>query len=166
MGYPDGLNFPALERAIGENLEADRLLAESLTKGRKALAALDNILSVARDTAEALERAPGCEEAAVWWRCLIDELCNARLEADRLAKEAAEKAAAEKAAADAKLAQERKEAAEREAKAKAEADAIALRGDALRKNPEVLQLEAIGKWNGTLPQYMTSGASTPFIQVK
>ncbi|ENZ0267793.1 hypothetical protein ACGABA_005383, partial [Escherichia coli] len=22
------------------------------------------------------------------------------------------------------------------------------------------------KWNGTLPQYMTSGANTPFIQVK
>ncbi|MDX7487225.1 SPFH domain-containing protein [Serratia marcescens] len=51
-------------------------------------------------------------------------------------------------------------------KAKAEADAIALRAEALRKNPEVLQLEAIGKWNGELPQYMTSGTSTPFIQVK
>ncbi len=51
-------------------------------------------------------------------------------------------------------------------KAKAEADAIALRAEALRKNPEVLQLEAIGKWNGELPQYMTSGASAPFIQVK
>ncbi|EHB7716898.1 serine protease, partial [Escherichia coli] len=24
----------------------------------------------------------------------------------------------------------------------------------------------INKWNGTLPQYMTSGANTPFIQVK
>lgn len=51
-------------------------------------------------------------------------------------------------------------------KAKAEADAIALRAEAIRKNPEVLQLEAIGKWNGELPQYMTSGASAPFIQVK
>lgn len=51
-------------------------------------------------------------------------------------------------------------------RAKAEADAIALRGDALRKNPEVLQLEAIGKWNGILPQYMTQGAATPFVQIK
>lgn len=50
--------------------------------------------------------------------------------------------------------------------AKAEADAIALRGEALRQNPEVLQLEAINKWNGTLPQYMTSGSSMPFVQVK
>ncbi|HGC4387390.1 TPA: SPFH domain-containing protein, partial [Escherichia coli] len=47
-----------------------------------------------------------------------------------------------------------------------EADAIRLRGEALRQNPGVMELEAINKWNGTLPQYMTSGASTPFIQVK
>ncbi|EHL2771750.1 SPFH/Band 7/PHB domain protein [Salmonella enterica subsp. enterica serovar Hvittingfoss] len=50
--------------------------------------------------------------------------------------------------------------------AKAEAESIKIRGDALRQNPEVMQLEAINKWNGTLPQYMTNGASTPFIQVK
>ena len=50
--------------------------------------------------------------------------------------------------------------------AEAEAKSIQIRGQALRENPEVLQLEAINKWNGTLPQYMTSGANTPFIQVK
>lgn len=50
--------------------------------------------------------------------------------------------------------------------AKAEAESIKIRGDALRQNPEVMQLEAINKWNGTLPQYMTNGTSTPFIQVK
>lgn len=50
--------------------------------------------------------------------------------------------------------------------AEAEAKSIRIRGDALRQNPEVMQLEAINKWNGTLPQYMTSGANTPFIQVK
>lgn len=50
--------------------------------------------------------------------------------------------------------------------AEAEAKSIRIRGDALRQNPEVMQLEAINKWNGTLPQYMTSGAGTPFIQVK
>ncbi|RIG31844.1 SPFH/Band 7/PHB domain protein [Shigella boydii] len=51
-------------------------------------------------------------------------------------------------------------------KAQAEADAIRLRGEALRQNPGVMELEAINKWNGTLPQYMTSGANTPFIQIK
>lgn len=50
--------------------------------------------------------------------------------------------------------------------AKAEADSIAIRGKALRENPEIMNLEAINKWNGTLPQYMTSGTQTPFIAVK
>ncbi|HHR4201288.1 TPA: SPFH domain-containing protein [Salmonella enterica] len=50
--------------------------------------------------------------------------------------------------------------------AKAEAESIRIRGEALRQNPEVMQLEAINKWNGALPQYMTSGTNTPFIQVK
>ena len=50
--------------------------------------------------------------------------------------------------------------------ANAEAKSIAIRGQALRENPEVLQLEAINKWNGTLPQYMTNGAATPFVSVK
>ncbi|HBR3071385.1 TPA: SPFH/Band 7/PHB domain protein, partial [Klebsiella pneumoniae] len=45
--------------------------------------------------------------------------------------------------------------------AEAEAKSIQIRGQALRENPEVLQLEAINKWNGTLPQYMTSGTNTP-----
>lgn len=49
--------------------------------------------------------------------------------------------------------------------AKAEADSITLRGDALRKNPEIMQLEAINKWDGTLPSYMTSGSQTPFVTV-
>ncbi len=48
--------------------------------------------------------------------------------------------------------------------AEAEAKSIQIRGQALRENPEVLQLEAINKWNGTLPQYMTSGTNTPFIR--
>ena len=51
-------------------------------------------------------------------------------------------------------------------KAKAEADAIKLRGDALRQNPGVMELEAINKWNGQLPTTMVPGASVPFVPVK
>lgn len=40
------------------------------------------------------------------------------------------------------------------AKAKAEADSINLRGDALRKNPEVITMLWIDKWSGLLPTVM------------
>lgn len=48
--------------------------------------------------------------------------------------------------------------------AAAEAEAISLKGEALRKNPEVLQLQAIEKWNGTLPRFM-GGEAVPFVNV-
>lgn len=52
------------------------------------------------------------------------------------------------------------------AAAKAAADSITLRGEALRKNPEIIQLESITKWNGALPTTMIPGAATPFVTVK
>ncbi len=51
-------------------------------------------------------------------------------------------------------------------KAQAEADAIRLRGEALRQNPGVMELEAINKWNGTLPQYMTSSGAIHHLSSK
>ncbi len=45
------------------------------------------------------------------------------------------------------------------------AEAQRIEGDALRANPEVIELRAIERWNGHLPTYMGSG-SVPFVNVK
>lgn len=50
--------------------------------------------------------------------------------------------------------------------AEGKAEAQRIEGEALRANPEILQLRAIEQWNGILPQYMTSGAATPFIGIQ
>ena len=69
-------------------------------------------------------------------------------------------------AAENKLKQVKFEADQAVAVAKGKAEAQRIEGDALRSNPEVLQLRAVEKWNGVLPTYMTSGGSTPFINIK
>lgn len=51
-------------------------------------------------------------------------------------------------------------------RAKAEAEAIAIKAKALRDNPDIIQLNAIEKWDGKLPIYMADGAVMPFVQVK
>ena len=51
-------------------------------------------------------------------------------------------------------------------RAQGEADAIKLRGEALAANPNVIQLDAIAKWNGVMPTTMVPGASVPFVPVK
>jgi regulator of protease activity HflC (stomatin/prohibitin superfamily) len=47
--------------------------------------------------------------------------------------------------------------------ARADAEAIRLRGEAIKNNPSVVELNAIEKWDGHLPQ-ITSGA-TPFVNL-
>ena len=48
--------------------------------------------------------------------------------------------------------------------AKAEAESIRIKGKALSENPKLVELSAIEKWNGVLPQYQLSG-TTPFINL-
>lgn len=50
------------------------------------------------------------------------------------------------------------------AEAKGKADSMALEAAALRSNPEMAQLRAIEKWDGSLPTTMTGGA-VPFLAV-
>jgi prohibitin 2 len=43
-------------------------------------------------------------------------------------------------------------------RAKGEAESIRIRGEALAKNPELIDLEVITKWNGLTPRVVGGGA--------
>lgn len=49
--------------------------------------------------------------------------------------------------------------------AEAEATAIRIKASALLANPKLVEMEAVQKWNGIMPQYMLGGA-VPFINIK
>lgn len=51
------------------------------------------------------------------------------------------------------------------AKAQAEADAIRIKGEQMSRYPEVVEFNAVERWDGKLPQYQGSGA-VPFINLK
>lgn len=63
-----------------------------------------------------------------------------------------------------KLEQIKYESEQAVAAAKGKAEAQRIEGEALKSNTEIIELRAIEKWNGVLPQYMT-GAQTPFVKV-
>jgi regulator of protease activity HflC (stomatin/prohibitin superfamily) len=69
-------------------------------------------------------------------------------------------------AAENKLKQIEFEAQQAVASAKGKAEAQRIEGEALRANPEVLDIRAIERWNGVLPTYMTSGSTMPFLNIK
>ncbi len=63
-----------------------------------------------------------------------------------------------------KLEQIKFEAQQAVESAKGRAEAIEIEAKALRNNPDVLELRAIEKWNGVLPQ--VTGGSVPFVNLK
>lgn len=62
-----------------------------------------------------------------------------------------------------KLEQIKFEAEQKVAEAKGKAEAITIESNALRSNPQILELRALEKWNGVLPQ--VTGGAVPFINL-
>ena len=52
-----------------------------------------------------------------------------------------------------------------ENEAKAQAEAIEIKGAALRKNPEILKLRAIERWDGVVPRVNLGGNAIPLINL-
>ena len=70
------------------------------------------------------------------------------------------------AAADAKVAAAKADAQAIQLRGEAEAGAIKARGDALKQNPDLINLTAAERWNGVLPTTMVPGGAVPFVGVK
>ena len=96
----------------------------------------------------------------------VRQSINAKIEATQRALLRENEVAQSKAEAEKLRVAAQGEADARLTRAKAEAEAIAIKAKALRDNPSILQLNAIDKWNGVLPQYMASGSPVPFVPVK
>lgn len=96
----------------------------------------------------------------------VKDSINAKIEATQRALLRENEVAQSKAEAEKLRVAAQGEADAKLTRARADAEAIAIKAKALRDNPDVLQLNAIDKWDGKLPVYMVDGATTPFISVK
>ena len=90
---------------------------------------------------------------------------NAKVESTQKAEQRANEVAQTIAEADKAREQAKGEADANTTRAVAEAESLNIPGEAIRKNPSGVELNAIEKWNGVLPVYMTGGTATPFISV-
>jgi regulator of protease activity HflC (stomatin/prohibitin superfamily) len=86
------------------------------------------------------------------------ELLRQKVEAEKVVVNA-------DAAAKARVAQANAEAEAIRVKGEAEAGAIKAKAEALANNPNLVQLTATEKWNGTLPTTMVPGTAVPFISM-
>jgi regulator of protease activity HflC (stomatin/prohibitin superfamily) len=88
---------------------------------------------------------------------------NAKIQATQMAEQRQNEVAQAQAEAQKVEAEAQGQAQARITIAEAEAKAIALKGEALRQNPNVVQMSAIEKWDGRLPTY--SGGALPFLHL-
>lgn len=95
----------------------------------------------------------------------VDQAINAKIAATQMAEQRKNEVAQAQAEAQKEVATAQGQAQAMLVKAQAEAQALKLRGDALRDNPGLVQLNAIDKWDGKLPN-VNGGGAVPFIQVK
>lgn len=94
----------------------------------------------------------------------VVQAIDAKIRATQMAQQRQNEIAQAQAEAQKEIEAARGVAESRLAVARAEAGAISLKGEALRANPEVIQLNAIEQWDGSLPR-ITGGGAVPFINV-
>lgn len=94
----------------------------------------------------------------------VVEAINAKIQATQKAQQRENEVAQAKAEADKLVETARGEAESALLVAEASAKAIRIKGDALRENPRLVELSAIEKWNGVMPQFVGSNA-VPFVNV-
>jgi regulator of protease activity HflC (stomatin/prohibitin superfamily) len=88
---------------------------------------------------------------------------DAKIAATQKAQQRENEVAQAKAEADKAIAEARGTAESKLLVAKAEAESIRIKGDALRENPRLVELSAIEKWDGKMPQI--TGGALPFVTV-
>ncbi|SFS17163.1 Regulator of protease activity HflC, stomatin/prohibitin superfamily [Dyella sp. OK004] len=89
---------------------------------------------------------------------------NAKIQATQMAEQRQNEVAQARAEAQKVEAEAQGKAQAQLTIAQADAKAISLKGEALRQNPNVVQMSAIEKWDGHLPTYNGSGA-LPFVNL-
>lgn len=89
---------------------------------------------------------------------------NAKIEATQKAQQRENEVAQAKAEADKAVEEARGIADSTLLRARAEAEAISIKGKAISENPRIVELSAIEKWDGKMPQF-TGGGAVPFVTV-
>ena len=126
------------------------------------------IEAVQRDVSEEVGSAGIVVEKIYWIGELrlpenVVQSINAKIQATQMAEQRQNEVAQAQAEAQKVEAEAQGQAQARITIAEAEAKAIALKGEALRQNPNVVQMSAIEKWDGRLPTY--SGGALPFLHL-
>lgn len=150
----------------------DKVVAPSMQESIKAVIALytaEELISKREKVREDMARLIASKLNPIGVLCSVESLNIIDFDFSKSFNEAIEaKVTAEQNALAAKnlLAQKEYEAQQAVATARGKAEAMSIESKALSENPQVLQLRALEKWNGILPQVMGGNGAIPFIETR
>lgn len=144
-------------------ITASMTAEEIYSTQRNAL--LDEVLA----NLQAIYEAEGIHIKSLYWASEIDlppqvkTAINAKIEATQIAAQRRNEVEQSKAQADKDVAKAEGVAKSILVEAEARAKAIELEGQAIRANPQVLELRAIEKWEGVLPNTLVTDGSSNIL---
>lgn len=149
--------------AVAAVQERERMAMDMRTAVQKAVQGPVDIVSVQLENVDFSD----AYEASIEQRMLAEvEVQKVRQNSEREKIQAEIRVIQAQAEADARVAQATAEAEAIRLRGDAEAAAIDARAQALRKNPELIQLVQAERWNGILPQTMVPGGTVPFLNMR
>lgn len=164
--YPGILNR-VIEPAVHEAVKAvtAHYTAEELITERPAVkAAIEEQLSLRLTQVGIIIDAVQITEFAFSQK--FDDAIEAKMEAEQNALKASNDLNRIRIEAEQIAATAEGQAAATLAKARAEAEGIELRGEALKRNPGVIDWERTQKWDGKLPTTLLTADNTPILNIK
>lgn len=168
-GTVENLLNQMITRRMGKTLEevfgqynAERAVQERAKLGIDFATAIKNVTGPIEITGVQVENFSFPSE----YETNINNRMAAEVEALKAVQNAKKTVTDAQAAADAKIADAKAQAEAVRLAGEAEAAAVRAKGDALRQNPELVQLILAERWDGVLPVTMVPGAAVPFIDVK
>jgi prohibitin 2 len=144
----------------------DTLIGPRVYEAMKEVTAAESAESIVRHREQIKVRAKELASKKVGTILVIEDIVIENIDLSNELETAIEqKMVQEQEAAKAKFTQQKTEIEARTnvIRAEGEAKALSIQGEAIRKNPETMQMELIKKWNGVSPMVVGSGSGTNVI---
>lgn len=168
----DGLNAAVISPRAGQAIKTafGQFTAVSVVQNRaefnaKALRAVEDLVYAASEGKPSLAVIDGVQIYDITFSETYIHAVEQRMQAQVEVEKVTQNLERTRKEAEMRVVQAQADAQAVKLRGEAEASAIRARADALRSNPSLVDLTAVEKWNGTLPQTMVPSGTVPFLDL-
>lgn len=164
---PEGNVVTLFQKYAGDPFES--LIAPRISEAFKEATATESAENIVKKREAIKMSALEATKRKIGDLLFLEDIAIANVDlSDELEKAIEQKMVQEQEAAKSKFIQQKAEIEARTSviKAQGEAEAIRIRGEAIKSNPKLIDLQIVEKWNGVTPLVIGSGSSNILLPIK